>query len=274
VLGLQSLQRDMQQLVTAGDRGLTHLAMDVRGRDPDDAFSDVPYEKGRLFIGFLESRVGRERLDVFLRNYFDRFSFHSIYTEQFRKYLDEQLLKLAGKALTLQEVDAWLYGPDLPPSAVLPSSDAFSRIDAQVKRWLNNASPQTALATKQWSTHEWLYFLDNLPAGVTSRHLQELDRAFELTQAPNAEIAHSWLKNAIRLHYEPAYKRLEQYLTTIGRRKLVRDLYEDLMKTPAGAERARQIYAKARPMYHVQLSAQLDEIVRSKEAESSSVLNQ
>ncbi|HEY5809453.1 MAG TPA: leukotriene A4 hydrolase C-terminal domain-containing protein, partial [Povalibacter sp.] len=72
---------------------------------------------------------------------------------------------------------------------------------------------------------------------------------------------HSWLKDAIRANYAPAWPRLEQYLTSIGRRKLVKDLYEDLMKTPEGTQRARQIYRRARPLYQVPLAEQLDEIV-------------
>ena len=62
----------------------------------------------------------------------------------------------------------------------------------------------------------------------------------------NAEIAHSWFRVAIRNDYAPAYPQLARYLTSIGRRKLVRPLYEDLMKTPRGADLARSIYAQAR----------------------------
>jgi leukotriene-A4 hydrolase len=66
---------------------------------------------------------------------------------------------------------------------------------------------------------------------------------------------------AIANEYAPAWPRLESYLTGIGRRKLIRPLYEDLMKSPAGAERARAIYARARPNYHPIAVATLDAIV-------------
>ena len=45
------------------------------------SFSQVPYEKGRFFLGFLEARVGRPRLDAFLREYFDHFAFQSVTTQ-------------------------------------------------------------------------------------------------------------------------------------------------------------------------------------------------
>ena len=55
---------------------------------------------------------------------------------------------------------------------------------------------------------------------------------------------------AIRNQYAPADARLESYLTTIGRRKLVLPLYRALLETPEGRQRAEAIYAKARPCYH------------------------
>src|SRR5690606_32860801 len=117
------------------------------------------------------------------------------------------------------------------------------------------------LDTKGWTTHEWLHFLGNLPDDINAKQLRELDEAFDLTAAKNNVVARSWLKNAIRADYAPAWPRLEQYLTSIGRRSLVRELYEELLKTPEGARRAREIYAKARPLYQIPLQQQLDELV-------------
>ncbi len=257
VLGRQSLQRDIEELNAKQDQALTKLSMDLRGRDPAEAFTDVSYEKGRLFIAFLESRVGRAKLDSFLRGYFEHFAFQSVSTSQFRDYLAEHLLRAEPTKLTLQEVDAWLYGEGLPPTLVAAQSDAFAKIDEQRKRWLAGAPPQPALQTQDWSTHEWLHFLDNLPP-LTTAQMQALDQAFSLSSKQNAEIAHSWLLNVVRNRYDPGYTRLEQFLTTVGRRKLVKDLYAEMLKTPDGLQRARAIYAKARPMYHVVLRAQLD----------------
>ena len=80
--------------------------------------------------------------------------------------------------------------------------------------------------------------------------MTELDQAFHLTERANAEIAHRWLLLAIRSHYAPADSRLESYLTSIGRRKLVVPLYRALAETPEGRRRAGAIHAKARTFYH------------------------
>jgi aminopeptidase N len=256
-LDLATLQDEIRTL-PASDQV---LAIDLRGRDPDDVFTQVPYIKGELFISWLASRFGSEPTDKFLHDYFDKFAFQSISTEDFRAYLEANLLPLKPGAVTASELDEWMKAPGLPKSAVLPHSDAFERVDAARKEWLADKIAAKELPGKDWTTHEWVHFLDGFPVKVPAAKLEELDAAFALTKVGNSEIAFSWLRVAIRNDYQPAYPRLESYLINIGRRKLIKPLYEELMKTPAGAARARAIYARARPNYHLIAVATLDGIV-------------
>jgi leukotriene-A4 hydrolase len=260
-LGFQSLQRDLESLRKAGDAALTKLAVDLRGRDPDDAFSDIAYEKGRFFAGFLESRLGRERLDAFLRGYFSSFAFRSVTTDEFRAYLKEHVLDRPNANMSVAEVNAWIDEPGLPKTLVIPRSNAFQVVDRARNDWLDARRPLNEIDTSKWTTHHWLHFLDNIPSTTSAAQLKQLDDAFRLTASTNSEIAHSWFKNAIRADYQSAYPALETYLTSIGRRKLVKDLYEDLAKTEGGRQRARAIYRKARPLYQVPLAEQLDELL-------------
>ena len=88
-----------------------------------------------------------------------------------------------------------------------------------------------------------------------------MDTAFRLTDTSNAEVAHAWLLLAIRNQYAAADSRLEAYLTEIGRRKLIRPLYEALAASPAGRERALTIYRQARPWYHPISSETIDDLL-------------
>ncbi len=78
-LGVQDVQKEMATL-PATDQV---LHVDLTGRDPDDGFTEVPYEKGALFLRQLELAFGRDRFDKFLRGYFDHFAFQSITTADF-----------------------------------------------------------------------------------------------------------------------------------------------------------------------------------------------
>src|SRR3984957_93238 len=100
VLGLRSLQDDLAKLKPADQV----LAIDLRNRNPGEVFSDVPYEKGRLFLTFLDAKFGRERFDGFLRGYFDHFAFKSITTEQFNEYLTANLLERFPGIVTHEQV--------------------------------------------------------------------------------------------------------------------------------------------------------------------------
>jgi leukotriene A-4 hydrolase/aminopeptidase len=259
-LGLQSLRRDLSGL----DPDHQHLAIDLRNQDPDDGVTEVAYEKGKLFLQFLESRFGRAQLQAFLRGYFDHFAFQSIYTEQFLDYLRPNLLAKKPGAVTEQQIQEWVYGPGIPSYAVLPAQDVFKPIDTAREAWVAGSLATESLPVAGWSTQEWLHFLDNLPQTLPQDRLASLDKSFALSKARNAEIAMSWYRIAIRNDYQPAFPEIDRYLTTIGRRKLVRPLYEELMKTPKGATFARAVYARARAGYHPITATSIDAIVTPK----------
>lgn len=242
------------------------LHVDLTGRDPDEGFTHVPYEKGALFLRHLEETFGRERFDQFLRGYFDHFAFTSITTADFVEYLKKNLLDQSPQLAAKVPVDGWVYKPGLPASAPQPRSDAFAKIEQQANDWLQGKIPASRLQMKGWSTQEWLHFLRFLPQQMNEKQIDELDRTFKLTNIGNAEIAHQWLLIAIRNKYEAAYPRLEEYLITIGRQKLIKPLYEELVKTPEGRERAMKIYQKARAGYHPIAVNAVDKIVKWEKA--------
>ena len=246
-LGLQSLKKEMEDLSDADEI----LHVDLAGRDPDEGFTLVPYEKGALFLRLLEETFGRERFDQFLKGYFERFAFQSITTDDFIAHLKKNLLDPNPELAAKIPLEEWIYKPGLPASAPKPQSDAFAKVEAQAKEWLEGKTPAAKLRTKQWSTQEWLHFLRFLPQQLTANQLKELDQAFGMTKIGNAEIAHQWLLISIRNNYETAYPRLEEYLTSIGRQKLIKPIVrrvgEDAGGQRAGAENLRQGPARLSP---------------------------
>jgi aminopeptidase N len=235
VLGRRQLDHEMAGLREA-DRVL-HI--DLTGRDPDDGCTLVPYEKGALLLRTIEKAVGRERFDAFLRAYFEHFAFHSITTADFLEYLRRELPNPVP-------VDEWIFRPGIPAGAAEPHSDAFQRVESG---WPGD--------TGAWSTQEWLHFLrsQNPP------DMPRLEREFHFSDSGNSEILHQWLLMAVQTGYRPAYPKVEQFLKAVGRRKYLKPIYSELMKTPEGGARARAIYAQARPTYHPIAQATIDGIV-------------
>ena len=264
VLGLKSLREDLAER-SPSDQA---LAIDLRDRDPGLAFSRVPYEKGRLFLSYLDAKFGKDRFDAFLRGYFDHFAFKSVTTEQFNQYLWENLLDRFPGIVAREQVLTWENAPGIPADAVLPVSNALSQVDQARASWLSGT-----LAPKKfgldWGAEQWLYFLDDMPATLRAKQLSDLDQAYALTRSQNAEIEHSWLQLVIRNDYRPGYTRLEEYLKTVGRRRLIEPLYVELMKTPAGSDFAKRVYAIARPGLHPQAVAAIDAVVTPEAAEGS-----
>ena len=63
--------------------------LDLKGIDPDDSFSTVPYEKGHTFLYYLETLLGAENMDTFLSAYVERFKYKSIDTDDWKGFLYE-----------------------------------------------------------------------------------------------------------------------------------------------------------------------------------------
>jgi len=257
-LGRRSLEEEM--LVMEARDQILHV--ELKGRDPDDGFTGVPYEKGALFLRHLEETVGREKFDRFVRGYFDAHAFQSITTETFVNYLNKNLLDANSNLLRRADVDEWIYKAGLPKNAPQPKSDAFAKVETQTQSWLRNDITASGIKADAWTTQEWLHFLTNLPANLSTKKMAELDLAFNLSKIGNSEVAFQWLMMSIKNNYVQAFPRLEEFLTTIGRRKFVRPLFEELAKTPAGKQLAVAIYTKARPGYHPITVASVDTILK------------
>ncbi len=264
VLGLQNLREEMATL----DPKDQVLAIDLRDRDPALVFSAVPYEKGRLFLSYLDAKFGRERFDGFLRGYFDHFEFKSISTEQFNEYLGANLLDRYPGIVSREQVSEWEHAPGLPADAVLPASAAFAPVDEARTAWLAGTAQAKKIGAG-WDVQQWLYFLGHMPPSLNAKQMADLDQAYGLTRSQNAEIEHRWLLLVIRNSYQPGNQRLEDYLMTIGRRKLIAPLYTELMKSAAGATLAKRVYTKARPGYHPETQVAIDAIVRPEGAEEA-----
>jgi aminopeptidase N len=235
------------------------LNIDLQGRDPDAGATVVPYEKGALLLKTLELAVGRRRFDEFLTAYFKQFAFQSITTEEAIEFIERQLgPHTPDIARTLHE---WVSEPGLPASAPRAHSQALAAVAMASRQWHAGSKSIQDVKPDDWSAQEMLHFLESLPMDLGATRMAELDHRAQLTSSSNSEILQRWLAMAVRNRYEPAYGALERFLLTVGRRKYLKPLYGELVKSEENRQRAAAIYAKARPHYHPITQALIDEIV-------------
>ena len=213
--------------------------------------------KGSWFLAWLEQRFTREVFDPFLRGYFDRFAFRSINTDDFVEHLREHLIAAHPGVVTEAELAAWLYEPGIPGFAERAVSARFQVVDEARGLWLSTG--ELPHGAERWTTQEWLRFLDAAPDVLSPVLLQQLDRAFGLTGTANGEIARRWYQIVAASSYEASYAEMAEFLTRVGRMKLVLPVYQAL----AGTDRAfaAEVFAKARPGYHPITTAAVQKIL-------------
>lgn len=227
------------------DSPLTKLRTNLAGIDPDDAFSSVPYEKGARLVVLMERTVGRATWDAFLADYMATFRFQSITTEEFFAFLEQKLPGTAAKV----DADAWLHQPGLPPNAPVFRSEKLEALSELAAGWEMGVRP-TSEQVAGWNASETLVYLQKLPRKMSAENCAALDGTFSLTGRGNYEILVEWLTIAAGSDYEPAFPKIREVLSRVGRMKYLRPLYNALGATERTRALARDIFAAASPTYH------------------------
>jgi leukotriene-A4 hydrolase len=261
LLSLQDLRETIQSLKDENLYADTKLKLDLAGRNPDDGVTDIAYNKGYFFLRLFEERYGRERFDSFLKHYFSSNAFKSLGTQNFIDDITTYYQDSFKISLNDTLFNQWILSEGLPADCPVPRSDRFDNVEAFIAGW-KHGDQLSEKISQDWSTHEWLHFLKNLPDPLTPSQMSALDAFGHFTASGNAEIATQWLVKVIRYQYAPAYMKLEEFLIHTGRRKFLVPLYTELLETEEGRNRAVEIYSKARPNYHFVATNTFDKIVK------------
>ena len=261
-LNLQDLQDEVTSLKEKGHPADTRLKLDLAGRNPDEGVTSIAYNKGYFFLRSIEEKYGRDKFDAFLNDYFAENAFGSIDTETFVSYIRNYYRSQFNIALDEAPFRNWIETEGLPEDVPQPDPERFQKVDRVLAAWRAEKKLDKTLS-RDWSSHEWLHFLRNLPDKLTGAQMQEIDTFGNFTASGNAEIITAWGVISIRNHYDPMQSRIEEFLINTGRRKFLSPLYNELIKTPEGKKRARDIYGKARPNYHFVATSTFDRLLGS-----------
>lgn len=256
-LGYEELLAELKEVPPADQR----LLPDFTGRDPDDGVTRIPYEKGRLLLYQLETRLGRDAFDDFLRGWFAEHAWKSVTTDDFVAYYRKALKPDQNPKLADLNLGEWLNKPGVPSNATVPSSERLTSQVELAAKWAAGTVKTPDLPTADWSTQDWLAFLTHLPETLPVPKLAELDQKAHLTAKANAEVAHAWFLLAIGSGYTATDGAIDAYISRIGRRKLIVPLYKAILARPNGAKRAKALFEKARTGYHPITSGTLERLL-------------
>jgi len=223
----------------------TCLKTSGEGKDPDEFYSLVPYEKGFLFVSLLEQTVGREAFDVFIKKYIKHFSFTSITTEQFEEFMEKELPGVAAKV----GAQDWIRKPDVPANAPSFTSAQLTGLKELAAGWPGGKRPDLATA-KKWTPEDWQIFLQALPRQLSADDCKWLDDNFQLSAHGNCEILCNWLVIAANSGYAPTLPRTRKFLGEVGRMKYLKPLYTALHKSEATRALAKETFAEHGGGYH------------------------
>ncbi|KQK12457.1 leukotriene A-4 hydrolase homolog [Brachypodium distachyon] len=243
-IGWRGLNRMMERF--KDNMEFTKLKPKMAGIDPDDVYSEVPYEKGFQFLWRIERQIGRPAFDEFLKKYIATFKFQSIDTETFLEFLKANVPGIENQI----DLQLWIEGTGIPPDAMEPDSATYKKICALAAEFKSGKFPSEE-EVADWSGQEWELYLENLPTDVEASQVTALDERYRLSESRDYEVKVAFLQLAIPTGCRCYFNEVEKCLKQVGRMKYLRPLYSSLARC-SGEEKilAQRIFSEAHDFYH------------------------
>uniref|UniRef100_A0A1D1XQC0 Leucine aminopeptidase n=1 Tax=Anthurium amnicola TaxID=1678845 RepID=A0A1D1XQC0_9ARAE len=172
-IGWKGLNMEMERF--KDNMEFTKLKTNQNGVDPDDVYSQVPYEKGFHFLWRIERQIGRDAFDQFLKKYIATFKFQSVDTETFIDFLKASVPGIEREI----DLDTWVNGTGIPADAIEPVSNIYLKIVSLANEFKLGRMPREE-EVMEWHGQEWELYLENLPKpaepsqAASTRHLMRI----------------------------------------------------------------------------------------------------
>ncbi|BFZ10844.1 hypothetical protein BsWGS_13883 [Bradybaena similaris] len=235
--GFIDLQAMVDTFTRAGNEAYTRLVPDLKGVDPDDAFSIVPYEKGFALLYHLQTILGGPAVfEAFLRAYIENFKYKSISTDDWKQFLYSYFSSEEDqKKLDQVDWEKWFYGVGMPPYQPNYDLSLAEPSRALTRRWieqpdddLNGFSPEDLSNLSSFVIREFLSQLFLSEPTLSLAKVKHLEKVYSFNRVRNSEIRFRWLRLCVLVKWEDAIPHVLAFLNEQGRMKYVRPLYRDL----------------------------------------------
>jgi len=253
LIGWKALEDSIERY--GADHEFTKLVLDLKGRDPDDAFSSVPYEKGFVFLYHLDTLLGRAKWDAFTPFYFAKFRFASLDSYDFKAALLEFFRDDAHATEKLQALDwdHWFYAPGYPPRPAYDDTLA-KECYALADRWerIAEAPFEPARAdVAHWFAQQSYVFLERVmgfAAPLRADDVRKMGEVYGYAASRNVELLFRFFVIGLKARAESVYRPTAELLGRVGRMKFVRPLFRELAK--CDRELAVETFEKNKDFYH------------------------
>ncbi|KAJ5990866.1 hypothetical protein N7499_011414 [Penicillium canescens] len=253
IIGWKSLTDAVEHF--GNDHEFTKLIVDLKGKDPDDAFSSIPYEKGFNFLFYLENLVGKPKFDKFIPHYFTMFKCKSLDSYEFKATILDFFESDAESSKLLNDLDwdKWFYAPGLPPK---PSFDT-SLVDVVYelsKKWQSlpgsSFKPQ-ASDIEGLTANQLVVFLEQillLEKPLSPEISKLMGDVYGLSKSENIEVSNLYFQVGMKAGDDSVIEPTTELLGRIGRMKFVRPLFRNLQKINRPV--ALETFEKYKDFYH------------------------
>lgn len=269
MLALIEFQELQEEIKTLSNED-TQLKLHLNDRNPDDGMTSIAYVKGAFFLKTLERDFGRNRFDKFLKQYFKDHAFKTMTTEDFKAYLEKNLIKPANISFN---VDEWIYKAGIPKNCYAIESPRFEFVQKMAHDFANGKDifkkisakkgkkGRPALERSQYIPQEWQAFIRALPKQMNPELLAKLDEHLHFNTWGNCEVQTEWFKLGIKSNYTSLNPYIEKFVSLVGRRKFLLPIYQALIENNNTKNWAKEIYAKYRKNYHPVSIMTLDKLI-------------
>ena len=248
------MKEEMQIFGEGSD--LTCLKVPMKGINPDEVVSSIPYTKGQLFLSSLERAVGRERFDGFIHKYIARYSFQSLSTEGFVEFLKEELPEAPEKV----DIQEWLYRPGLPAGIPPASSRLYEDVKARLAAYERGILP-TGEDVQGWRFLQKTIFFDSLPERIPPKDCQYFEELFGLGESLPTLFLMKFYRVCIRSDYREALPGIERLVLREGRVAILKPLFRCMLENEWTRDLARPMFESARERYHPITATVLDALL-------------
>lgn len=244
-VGLMELEEAVKELASKTPE-LTALVINLTNADPNIALNKIPYEKGSIFLRYLELVVGGPvYFETFMREFVRYFQHKSIETKHFKEFFEFHFTNFPKiKSINW---NSWIYERGMPPITPRFDSKLITVVEnmwQNIKSCFNLNKDDVA----QLSGGQRAMLLLNLHKGesLSLKKLLKLEDLFDLRDTKNPEIKFRWYRLCLKGKWLEKVDEILKWVGEVGRLKYIIPLYGDLYAIPEVQERTISSFKKYR----------------------------